>query len=149
MADNDKLNFELDENDFLTEENYDATSYTSYITPTPKDDIYYMWYAGPVDEVYYYTFTLTASKHSTFGTKELPLLGISYENAELTMTGVDASLNENIGLYDKSQIPNINTDQNAANNNFGLTMRTGNTGWSMVGATDFLADPINDDNNSS
>lgn len=145
----DKLNFELGDNEYITEENYDATSYISYITPTPKDDVYYMWYAGPDDEVYYYTFTLTASKHSTFGTKELPLLGISYENAELTMTSVDASLNENIGLYDKSQIPNINTDQDAANNNFGLTMRTGNTGWSMVGATDFLADPINADNNTN
>ncbi|MBQ7410585.1 MAG: hypothetical protein IJW20_04290 [Clostridia bacterium] len=148
----EKLGVELGESDILTEENYSTynpTSYTSYITPTPKDDVYYMWYAGPDDEVFYYNFTLTASKHSTFGTKELSLLGISYENAVLTVSSVDASLVNGVGLYDKNTIPNINTDQDAANNNFGLTMKTSTSGWSMTGSTDFYADAITEDNNTN
>ncbi len=148
----EKMNVELDDDDVLTEENYasyNPTSYTSYITPTPKDDVYYMWYAGPDDEVFYYTFTLTASKHSTFGTKELSLLGISYENAVLSLTSVDASLVKGVGLYNKNDIPNINTDQNAANNNFGLTMKTSTSGWSMTGSTDVYADAITDTNNTN
>ena len=151
----EKMNVELDENDVLTEENYSSfnpTSYTSYITPTPKDDVYYLWYAGPDDEVFYYSFILTASKHSTFGTKELSLLGISYENAVLTLSSVDASLINEVGLYSKNDIPNINTDQNAANNNFGLTMKTSSSGWSMTGSTDVYADAItatNHTNNTS
>ena len=148
----EKMGVELDEDDILNAENYASfspTSYTSYITPTPKDDVYYMWYAGPDDEVFYYSFILTASKHSTFGTKELSLLGISYENAVLTLTGVDASLVNGVGLYNKNDIPNINTDQRAANNNFGLTMKTSTSGWSMSGNTDVYADAITDINHTN
>lgn len=148
----EKLGVELAETDVLTEENYSTykpTSYISYITPTPKDVNYYMWYAGPDDEVFYYTFTLTASKHSTFGTKELSLLGISYENAVLTVSSVDASLVDGVGLYDKNTIPNINTNQDEANNNFGLTMKTSASGWSMTGSTDIYADAITESNNTN
>lgn len=148
----EKFGVTLDESDVITEENhssYNPTSYTSYITPTPKESDYYMWYAGPDDEVFYYTFTLTASKHSTFGTKELSLLGISYENAILTVSSVDASLVDEVGLYDKNTIPNINTDQDAANNNFGLAMKTSASGWSMTGSTDFYADAITENNNTN
>ena len=53
----------------ITEDTYLATSYTDYITPTPEDDIYYMWYAGPEEEVYPFNLTLTASKFSTLGTE--------------------------------------------------------------------------------
>lgn len=148
----ERLGIELKDDDILSEGNYqdfEPSAYTSYITPTPKDDVYYMWYAGPDDEVFYYNFTLTASKHSTFGTKELSLLGISYENAVLTLTSVDGSLANGVGLYDKNTIPNINTDQDAANNNFGLTMKTSTSGWSMTGSTDFYVTAITDDNPSS
>ena len=119
----------------------------SYIDPTPEEDAYYMWYAGPDEEIFYYTINLVATKHSTLGTKELSLHGISYENATLEMTSFDAALIEGVGLYDKNTIPNINTDPVAANNNYGLTMKTGNTGWSMIGATDFTADALTEDNN--
>lgn len=143
----EELTFELEDDQVLTEDIYDATSYMSYIDPTPEDDLYYMWYAGPDEEIFYYSINLIASKHSTLGSKELSLHGISYENATLTMTSFDATLVEGVGLYDKNDIPNINTDQEAANNNYALTMKTGNTGWSMVGATDFYANAITEDNN--
>lgn len=137
----EKLGVEISGGDILTEENYSGTSYCNYITPTPENDIYYMWYAGPDVEVYYYTLGLMASKFSTLGTKELSLLGLSFPNATLTIHSVDSSLAEGVGLYDKNTIPNINPDQDAANNNFGLGMKTGNSGWSMNGGSDFYSDP--------
>lgn len=137
----EKLDVELSAGDVLTEENYSGVSYCNYITPTPENDIYYMWYAGPDVEVYYYTLGLMASKFSTLGTKELSLLGLSFPNATLTIHSVDSSLAEGVGLYDKNTIPNINPDQDAANNNFGLGMKTGNSGWSMNGGSDFYSDP--------
>jgi len=145
----EQITVDIDENEVLTEENYEGKSYISYITPTPEEDLYYMWYAGPDNEVYYYVLTLTASKHSTLGTKELALLDISYENAEITLKDFDASLITDVGLYDKNTIPNINVDQEAANNNFGLTMKTGNAGWSMTGETDFYATPITETETST
>ncbi len=137
----EKLDVELSGGDVLTEEDYSGVSYCNYITPTPENDIYYMWYAGPDVEVYYYTLGLMASKFSTLGTKELSLLGLSFPNATLTIHSVDSSLIEGVGLYDKNTIPNINPDQDAANNNFGLGMKTGNSGWSMNGGSDFYSDP--------
>lgn len=144
----EKLADELDGIEVIDSTNYSGTSYTSYITPTPEEDDYYMWYAGPDEDTFYYSITLIASKHSTLGTKELGLVGISFENATLTLKSFDAALVEGVGLYDKNDIPNINEDQDAANNNFGLSMKTSNSGWSMIGATDFYADAITDDNSN-
>ena len=124
----------------ITEDTYLATSYTDYITPTPEDDIYYMWYAGPEEEVYPFNLTLTASKFSTLGTEELFLLGLSKPNAKMRLHSVDAELFPGVQLIDKNTIPNVNLDQDEANNNFGLTMKTGTTGWSMTGSTDFYGD---------
>lgn len=143
------LTFELEPDEELTEDIYDATSYISYITPTPPAADHYMWYAGPDVESYYYTFSLTASKYSTVGTYELSMLEIYYENAVLTFEDLEASLAEGVGLYDKNTIPNINQDQEAANNNLGLVMKTGSSGWSMVGQTEFLSDPITNTNTES
>lgn len=137
----EKLGVDLSGGDILTEDNYSGVSYCNYITPTPENDIYYMWYAGPDVEVYYYTFGLMASKFSTLGTKELSLLGLSFPNATLSIHSVDSSLADGVGLYDKNSIPNINPDPDAANNNFGLGMKTGNSGWSMNGGSDFYSDP--------
>ena len=124
----------------ITESNYSGTSYTDYITPTPDDDIYYMWYAGPDAEVYPYNLILTASKFSTFGTEELPLLGLSKPNAVMTISSVDAELINGIEIVDKNTIPNINYDQDEANSKFGLTMKTSTVGWSMTGSTDYFGD---------
>ena len=110
-----------------------------YIDPTPEDEIYYMWITGPNDNVFYYPMNLFASKYSTFSAKELNLLGISYKNATMRITKVESDLEDGIGLYPRNTIPNVNPDPDAANNNFGLAMKTGNNGWSMNGSTEFTS----------
>ncbi len=140
----ERFNTEVPDDVEITENNYSSynpTTYISYITPTPPGDAYYMWYAGPDQDVYYYSFNMTATKHSTFGTYELTLKNISFPNATVSMSSVETDLIDGVGLYGKNTIPNINLDQNAANNNFGITMKSGNTGWSMVGSTDFYYNP--------
>ena len=140
----EEYGLEIPEEELITEDNfydYDPTTYTSYITPTPENDAYYLWFAGPNQDVYYYTFNLTASKHSTLGTKELVLTGLSFPNASLTMTSVESDLVDGVGLYDKNTIPNINLDEEEVNKRFGITMKSGNSGWSMVGSTDFFSNP--------
>ena len=136
----EQLDESIEHEDNITEDIYNATSYTDYITPTPDDDIYYMWYAGPDAEIYPFNLTLTASKFSTLGTEELFLLGLSKPNAKMTLHSVDAELVSGVRLVDKNTIPNVNLNQDDANNVFGLTVKTGTTGWSMTGSTDFYGD---------
>ena len=128
----------------LTESNYsdyNTYPYIEYITPTPEQELYYMWYAGPNDNVFLFPLTLFASKFSTFSAKELNLLGISFKNATMRIDRVEADLrDEDCGLYPRNEIPNVNMDPDEANNKFGLAMRTGNSGWSMNGSTEFYAE---------
>ena len=127
----------------VTEENYDSfgpTVYIDYITPTPEEDVYYMWFCGPDAGTKYYSISLFASKYSTLGVKELSLTGVSYSNAKVKVTDVESYLEDGILLKNKTEIPNINEDADAANNEFALAMKTGNVGWSMNGATNFLYD---------
>ena len=140
----EKLDGELEEGETLTEQNFynfNPTTYTSYITPTPSNDVYYMWFAGPDQAVYYFPLTIVASKHSTLGTKELLLKGLSFPNAKLTMQSVETDFIDGVGLYSKNTVPNINLDPDDVNKRFGMTMKTGNSGWSMVGSTDLFYDP--------
>lgn len=136
-------NFEaLDEGyeyDNISETNYSATSYTDYITPTPKGNYeYYYWYAGPDQDTYIYDVELIASKFSSLGAVILPFTDMNFPDATLTMSGVDSSgLNENVQLVNKNEIENINDSDDDANSVFGLSMKTGNTGWSMSGDTNF------------
>lgn len=127
----------------IEESNYAAhnpTSYTDYITPTPDETDYYIWYAGPDQDFYYYDLALIASKLSTYGTVEKTLQGISCANATFRITSVDSSLINGAVLYNKSKILNINTDGDP-NKEFALAMKTGTTGWSMNGETNFVTSP--------
>lgn len=118
-------------------DNYSATSYTAYITPTPQSDNYYYWYAGPDQEIYTYELDLVASKFATMGSVENPFSDMKFPGATLTMNNVDSSgLLVDIDLVDKNEIQNINEDGDA-NTKFGLSMKTGNTGWSSRSSTDF------------
>ena len=127
----------------LNESNYDSIcSYTAYIEPTPPGDDYYMWYAGPDISTYNYTFALLLSKYSTLSTKELNLVGLSYPNATLTLRSFGMSnWKEGVGFYDKNTIKNVEPDQDKANNNLGLTMKTGSVGWNSNSTTNFFIDP--------
>lgn len=127
----------------LTQDNYSSSgSFINYITPTPPSDDYYMWYTGPNRPTYNYSFVLLASKYSTLGAKELNLVGLSFPNATLTLNNFGISnWKDGVGLYDKNSIKNIETDQEKANNNLALTMKTGNSGWSSNASTDLFIDP--------
>ena len=140
----EQLQVELEPDQELTEEIYGtgnsrSISYMNYIDPTPEDASYYMWYAGPDSEVFYYTFNMIASKFSTLGTKLLTLDGISYPNATIKITEQMATLANGVSLVDKSLIPNVNPNQDEANKMLGLGMKTSNTGWAMNGNTDFYS----------
>lgn len=128
---------EIDESNYAA---HNPTSYTDYITPTPDETNYYIWYAGPDQDFYYYDLALIASKLSTYGTVEKTLQGISVANATFKITDVDSSLRDGAVLYNKSQISNINTTGNP-NREFALAMKTGGSGWSMNGETNFVTSP--------
>lgn len=139
----EKFGIEYGDDEEIEKSNYaehNPTSYTDYITPTPDETNYYIWYAGPDQDFYYYNLALIASKLSTYGTVEKTLQGISVANATFKITGVDSSLTQGAVLYDKSAIQNINTTGNP-NREFALAMKTGATGWSMNGETNFITSP--------
>lgn len=139
----EKFGIPYGDDEEIEEGNYDAhnpTSYTDYIVPTPDETNYYIWYAGPDQDFYYYDLALIASKLSTYGTIEKTLQGISVANATFKITGVDSSLINGAVLYEKSKISNINTTGNP-NREFALAMKTGGSGWSMNGETDFVTSP--------
>lgn len=139
----EKFGIPYGDDEEIEEGNYDAhnpTSYTDYIVPTPDETNYYIWYAGPDQDFYYYDLALIASKLSTYGTIEKTLQGISVANATFKITGVDSSLINGAALYEKSKISNINTTGNP-NREFALAMKTGGSGWSMNGETDFVTSP--------
>ncbi len=122
----------------ISAENYSAKSYVDYIDTTPKGDyVYYYWYAGPDQDTYIYDIELTASKFSTFGSVELPFSNMNLPDAILTMNSVDSSgLNSDVKLVNKNEIENINTESDP-NKTLGLAMKSGNTGWSTPGSTNF------------
>lgn len=139
----EKFGIPYGDDEEIVEENYaehNPTSYTDYITPTPDETNYYIWYAGPDQDFYYYDLVLIASKLSTYGTVEKTLQGISVANATFKITGIDSSLTQGAELYDKSEIQSINTTGDP-NKEFALAMKTGTTGWSMNGETDFVTSP--------
>ena len=137
----EQLQVELDPGVELEEELYteESISYMDYITPTPEDAAYYMWYAGPESEVYYYNFNLVASKFSTLGTKLLTLDGIEAPNATIKMKTQSSSLLDGVKLVPQSSIPNVNPNEEEANKMLGLAMKTSNVGWAMNGSTDFYS----------
>lgn len=139
----EKFSIDYEDDEQIDESNYaehNPTTYTDYITPTPADTNYYIWYAGPDQDFYYYDLALIASKLSTYGTIEKNLQGINAANATFKITDIDSSLINGATLYEKSKIPTINTTGNP-NKEFALAMKTGVSGWSMNGETNFMTSP--------
>ena len=116
----------------------DGTSITvDYIEPTPSDAIYYRWVVGESVEVL--EVSLTASKYSTLGTYELQLLNFYHPNTEIDVLGVNYdNLSSDINLLQESDIPRHADTTEDANTNFGLSMKSGTTGWITKGDTEFL-----------
>ena len=111
---------------------------TKYIETTPKDDVYYIWLVGLDMDVTTFEVALTASKYATLGTYELGLTGFSDPNIKFVLTGFSAGLIDGVSLVEPNQINNVELDQDVANSVFGLSMRTGNSGWMSNSTTTFL-----------
>lgn len=112
----------------------------NYIDTTPKDDVYYIWLVGEVLDVTKFNVELAASKYATLGTYELLLQGFSDPNLKISLNGFSAGLAEGISLVDPDEIKTIEPDDEIANSVYGLTMKTGNTGWETKGTTKFLTE---------
>lgn len=72
-----------------------------------------------------------------FGTTELPLTGFSHPNTKYKMAGFSVGLKEGINLVGKNQIPAISPNEQDANTNFGLTLRTSRNGWKTTGELNY------------
>lgn len=108
----------------------------AYIDPTPKDSNYYRWLIGEV--ITEYNIELTASKYSTLGTVELPLLGFAEGNTTFTVLGFNADeLEDGIVLQRKSTIPRVASTPEIADTVMGLMMETSNTGWMNQANTEY------------
>lgn len=120
--------------------NYDEEGIikTDYIQPTPDEDIYYMWLCGEEMEVKIFPIEMVASKYATLGTYELALSGFADPNIKFTIAGFSSGLASNVSLVEPSLIETIELDEEKANTQFGLSMRTGNIGWQTKGETLFL-----------
>ena len=119
--------------------NYDEEGIikTNYIKPTPDEDIYYMWIAGKALEVTTFELPLIASKYATMGTAEQSLVGFSDPNIKFSIIGFSAGLANGISLIDSNLVENIQSNEELANTQFGLAMKTGNMGWKTKGVTNF------------
>ena len=134
------VNHDVTKDGFYTNYNEDGKIRTKYIETTPEDDVYYIWLVGEKMDVTKFEFGLTASKYATLGTYELLLQGFSAPNIKFILTGFSAGLANEVSLVDPNEIVAIEPDQEKANNVFGLTMQTGNTGWQSNGTTTFLTE---------
>ena len=110
-----------------------------YIVPTPEDSNYYIWAIG--EQITAYEITLTASKYSTLGTYELPLINFSDANTSFSVLGFNYSeLDSDVDLVDKSEIPRIASSGTIADHKMSLVMKSSGNGLITIGKTTFLSD---------
>ena len=125
---------------FYTNYKEDGKIKVKYIETTPEDDVYYIWLVGEKMDVTVFDISLTASKYATLGTYELLLQGFSDPNIKFVISGFSSGLLSEISLVDPSEIETIEPDEEKANSTFGLSMKTGNSGWKNKGTTTFLTE---------
>ena len=140
-------NIEVD--GFYTNYDNEGIINVEYIIPTPEDAIYYQWILGEItDDIFYGPIELIATKYATTSTHVLSLDGLSFPNMNIEVVGFDTSeLSPDVEIVDQNEIPNIEMDPIKANNRFGLTMTTGDTGWQTKGTSEFFT--TEDDENGS
>ena len=110
-----------------------------YIIPTPEDSNYYMWVVG--EKVATYDISITASKYSTLGTYELPLVNFSSSNTSFSILGFNYNgLDSDVSLIDHNEIPRVARNREDANNVMSLVLKTNNSGWITRGSTTFYTD---------
>lgn len=124
------LNANYEEDGFYS--NYIDDAYTTvtsdYIVPTPPNANYYMWSIG-LDAINY-SFSLTASKYSSLGTYELPLIDFADGNTKFNIVGVNTEgLTEGVNLVESNLVPKLASTPEEANSILGLSMKTETSEW--------------------
>ena len=126
---------------FYTNYNEEGIVKVNYIDTTPKDDVYYIWLVGEkLDVTVFDNIELIASKFATLGTYELALDGFSNPNIKFSLIGFSSGLANGISLVEPNEIESIEANEDRANSVYGLTMKTGNSGWKKSGSTTFLTE---------
>lgn len=133
-------NHNIEVDGFYTNYKQDGKIKVDYIETTPEDDVYYIWLVGEKMDVTVFELSLTASKYATLGTYELSLQGFSDPNIKFVISGFSSGLANGISLVDPSEIATIEPDDEKANSIYGLTMKTGNSGWQSKSTTTFLTE---------
>lgn len=132
------VNHNTSEDGFYTNFNNEGKIKVDYIETTPADDVYYIWTVGEKIDVTTFELDLVASKYATLGTYEMLLKGFSDANIKMSIIGFSSGLENGISLVDPNDIEAIAPTEEEANSIFGLTMKTGNSGWQTKGSTSFL-----------
>ncbi len=109
-----------------------------YIEPTPADAPMYMWIVG--EYVQTYEVNLVASKYSTLGAVELPLIDYTVPNTTFEIMRVDfTGLESGVQVISKNSIPKVSSNLATVDKTIGLSMETSNSGWLTVGSTSFYS----------
>ena len=123
---------------FYSNYNNDGYIKTDYVGVTPEVGLSYIWLVGEKMDVTTFEINLVASKYATLGTIEQPLTNFAVPNTKFQIVGFSSGLNDGITLVNGSQIEAIAPDENTANTQFGLSMKTGKNGWKSNNTTNFL-----------
>ena len=112
----------------------------NYIDPTALGSNCYKWVVGaPV--LAYEIEDLKASKYSTLGTVELPLVDFSAPNTKFYIEGFAYNeLDPTLSLVDPSEIPRMASSSSIADTVMSLVMESSNVGWITDGSTVFKTD---------
>ena len=141
-----KTNHDITKDGFYTnvldEDSY-SSIITEYIDPTRIGETGYRWVVG--FEAINYEFTLTASRYSSLGTYELPMIHFADGNTRFTVLGFDASgLNSGLSLIDSNLVPRMGVTETEANTIYGLSMKAETQEWTSYGTTKLLSQPVQD-----
>ena len=136
-----KANHDINVDGFYTNVD-DGTNVVPQIIEVVDNNNYYDWIIGA--DVVNYTTTVMASTYSTYSMAELELdfkdfiENVSYNGTTFTVNRVSSNpLDENTNLVNKLLVP---TYSSTANNTFGLTMQTLDSGWTKGGITNIYTD---------
>lgn len=111
--------------------------YVDFVEPTPEDSNYYIWAIG--EQVASFDITLTASKYSTLGIYELPLINFSNPNTAFSILNFNYDgINSDINLVEKENIPRVADNSADADRIMSLVMESSDTGWVTDSRTTFL-----------
>lgn len=108
-----------------------------FVDPTPENSNYYIWAIG--EQVASFDITLTASKYSTLGINELPLINFSNPNITFSILNFNFDgINADVNLIDKESIPRVADSPADADKNMSLVMASSDSGWVTNSRTTFL-----------